>query len=545
MIKREYIVAKRVVVEKDVVNSAYVLKDAPRQVVLGNFASGDIEVLTIKKGGYVLLDFGKELQGGIVVSIQGVTLGDGGEYSGTPLRLTFGESVMEALSSVGHKNAGNDHSMRDFVVDTAPLSTQHYGNTGFRFVKIEALNGDMHFSCIQAFNEMEDLPYLGEFECDDERLNEIWRVGVYTMNLNMQEYIWDGIKRDRLVWAGDINPEIHTIASVFGDVDIVNKSLDILRDLTPSNRWMNTIVSYTMWWVITHRDWYMYTGNIEYLRQQKQYFVEVMENIMNLLDENNEYDPSIHSFVDWSAKDKPQEWPGLRAVTVMSLQAGADIATVFGEEELAKKYLAKKEKVADHHIDGAEEIKQITAICALAGLMDMEKAADIIEDGGARGLSAFMAYYAMQVLAKADRMGTALDIIRHYWGGMLDMGATSFWEDFDVEWMKNASPITDVVPEGKDDIHGDFGKYCYTQFRHSLCHGWSSNPTAFMSQYVLGIYPVEAGFKKVLVKPDLGNLKWAKGKFPTPYGEISVEHKLVDGKIVTTVDAPKEVEIIK
>ena len=537
MIKREYIKATRVVLEKDVINSAYALKDAPRQVTLVDFAGGDIEVLIIKKGGYVVLDFGRELQGGIVLSIQGVTLGDGGTSTSCPLHLTFGESVMEAISTVGHKNAGNDHAVRDFVVETAPLSTQYYGNTGFRFVRLEALKADINFSCIQAFCEMEDLPYLGEFECDDERLNEIWRVGAYTMNLNMQEYIWDGIKRDRLVWAGDINPEVNTIAAVFGGADIVNRSLDLLRDLTPSNKWMNTIVTYTMWWVITHRDWYMYTGDAEYLRQQKQYFVEVMENIMNLVDENNEYDPSIHSFVDWSAKDKPQEWPGVRAVTV--------IAEVLGEGGLAKKYLESKAKISDHHIDGAEEIKQITALCALSGLMDMEKAADIIEKDGAKGFSTFMGYYATIVLAKTGRMDKALDIIRQYWGGMLDMGATSFWEDFDIEWLKNAAPVTDVVPEGKDDIHGDFGKYCYTQFRHSLCHGWAGNPTAFMSQYVLGIFPVEAGFKKVAVKPSLGNLKYAKGKFPTPYGAITVEHKVVDGRVITNVTAPDQIEIIK
>ena len=462
-----------------------------------------------------------------------------------PIRLTFGESVMESLSRIGYKNAVNDHSIRDFVVDVTVLSTQYYGNTGFRFLRLEALECDINFTCIQAFNEMEDLPYLGEFECDDERLNEIWRVGAYTMNLNMQEYIWDGIKRDRLVWAGDINPEIHTIASVFGGADIVNRSLDLLRDMTPSDKWMNTIVSYTMWWVITHRDWYMYTGNLEYLLEQKEYFYAVVENIMKLNDENNEYNSKMHSFIDWSAKDKPQEWAGLRAVTVMSLEAAADIANAFGDYEFSKKCILRKNEVANHHVDGAEEIKQITAICALAGLMDMEKAADIIEKDGAKGFSTFMGYYAISVLAKAGRMDKALDIIRQYWGGMLDMGATTFWEDFDIEWMKNAAPINDILPEGKDDIHGDFGKYCYTQFRHSLCHGWASNPTAFMSQYVLGIFPVEAGFKKVAVQPSLGNLKYAKGKFPTPYGEICVEHKVIDGKVITNITAPDEIEIIK
>ena len=38
--------------------------------------------------------------------------------------------------------------------------------------------------------------------------------------------------------------------------------------------------------------------------------------------------------------------------------------------------------------------------------------------------------------------------------------------------------IDELVPPGKKDLHGDFGAYCYVGFRHSLCHGWASGPTA-------------------------------------------------------------------
>ena len=47
-----------------------------------------------------------------------------------------------------------------------------------------------------------------------------------------------------------------------------------------------------------------------------------------------------------------------------------------------------------------------------------------------------------------------------YWGAMIDLGATSFWEDFDINWIPNAAPIDELVPEGKKDIHGDCGAYC-------------------------------------------------------------------------------------
>jgi hypothetical protein len=65
-----------------------------------------------------------------------------------------------------------------------------------------------------------------------------------------------------------------------------------------------------------------------------------------------------------------------------------------------------------------------------------------------------------------------------------------------------------------------------------------------MSEYVLGIKILEAGCRKIKIEPQLGTLEWARGSFPTPYGEIFVEHKIVNGTIETTYEAPDEIEII-
>ena len=32
---------------------------------------------------------------------------------------------------------------------------------------------------------------------------------------------------------------------------------------------------------------------------------------------------------------------------------------------------------------------------------------------------------------------------------MLDLGATTFWEDFNLDWIPNAAPIDEPVPAGK------------------------------------------------------------------------------------------------
>ena len=129
---------------------------------------------------------------------------------------------------------------------------------------------------------------------------------------------------------------------------------------------------------------------------------------------------------------------------------------------------------------------------------------------------------------------------------MLDFGATTFWEDFNLEWTNNAARIDELVPPGKQDLHGDYGAYCYVGFRHSLCHGWASGPTAWLSQNVLGVKPLEPGFQRVRIAPQLGNLQWVEGDYPTPLGAIHVRHeRQPDSTVKSKITAPSGVEVEK
>ncbi len=164
--------------------------------------------------------------------------------------------------------------------------------------------------------------------------------------------------------------------------------------------------------------------------------------------------------------------------------------------------------------------------------------------GGIQGMSTFYGYYMLEARAKAgDRQG-ALDALRSYWGGMLDLGATSFWEDFNPEWAVNAGRIDELPVPGKTDIHGDRGEFCYAGFRHSLCHGWASGPAPWLTAHVLGIQVAAAGCRTVRVTPFLGELAWAEGAFPTPLGVVRVRHeKQAGGRISSAVTAPEGVTI--
>lgn len=150
----------------------------------------------------------------------------------------------------------------------------------------------------------------------------------------------------------------------------------------------------------------------------------------------------------------------------------------------------------------------------------------------------------LEALALAGRIDEALDIVAGYWGGMIDLGATTFWEDLTYEDLAKASRIDEFTPDGSYDIHADGGAHCYVGLRHSFCHGWASGPTSFLANNVLGIRPVEPGCAVVEIKPQLGRLTRIEGTFPTPHGVLKVRHtKNADGSIDTVIDAPKGVKI--
>ena len=56
---------------------------------------------------------------------------------------------------------------------------------------------------------------------------------------------------------------------------------------------------------------------------------------------------------------------------------------------------------------------------------------------------------------------------------------------------------------------------------------------------------LEPGCKKIKLEPHLGDLRWVKGTFPTPYGVIEIEHqKTAAGKVKTNYKAPEGVEVV-
>ena len=544
---RTYVTPARIVWQTEntakasVQNAAFLLKNTSGQISLTN-----PELCVFENKGEapgVILDFGTELSGGIQIGCAGTSTG-----KPVQIRIRFGESVSEVMNDIGgDKNATNDHAVRDQTTLVPWLGTAEIGNTGYRFARIDLVqpNSTMSLKFTRAVFLFNDLPYLGSFVSSDDRLNKIWQTGAYTVQLNMQNYVWDGFKRDRLVWIGDMHPETMTINTVFGNNWMVPRSLDLVRDETPLGSWMNGISSYSIWWLLIHNDWYRINGDLDYLQQQKPYLTGLLRQLLACVDEKGVEKMPEGRFLDWPSNANPKAiHAGLQSLMILAFDAGVNLCDTLGEKELSKECADMAAKMRTY-IPDPNNSKQAAALMALAGLGDAKDLNEkIMAVDGAQRMSTFYGYYVLLARAKAEDYQGCLDVIREYWGGMLDMGATTFWEDFDINWMKNAARIDEVVPADKVDIHGDYGNYCYIGLRHSLSHGWASGPTSWLSEFVLGVR-VEDGGKIVKINPHLGDLEWVRGTFPVKGGVLEVSHKKHEnGSINTLVTAPKGVKIV-
>lgn len=496
----------------------------------------------------ILLDYGKELHGGLQL-----VMGGSSRREPSLVRIRFGESVGEANSQTYNSDwlmgySTDDHAKRDIIIEIPRTGLIEIGNTGFRFVRIDLLqsNTTINLKEARAILRYRDIPYVGSFKSSNTRLDSIWITGAYTAHLNMQEYLWDGIKRDRLVWLGDFHPELKTINTVFGYNEVVPKSLDLACKQYPLPQWMNGMSSYSMWYLINHFDWYMQNGDLNFLKKHKDYIIGLIDLIDSKIAQDGSETLSEFRFLDWpSSPNKEGVEAGYRALLVWALKDAEKLCNILKEERSAKKCVLAVEKL-NTKIMGHNNLKQAAALMSVAGIIEpIEACNDVIAVDGAKNFSTFYGLYMLNALSMANMHEQALKIISDYWGGMLDMGATTFWEDFNIDWMVNSARLDEFTPEGMNDIHGDFGDYCYPSYRHSLCHGWSSGVTSWLTENVLGITVVEPGCKTIKIEPQLGNLKWVEGSFPTPFGVVKVKHtKLENGEIKSEIDAPEEVKII-
>jgi hypothetical protein len=481
---------------------------------------------------YLVLGFGRECTGRLRIVSD----------SPAPMRLElqYGESAEEALSNP---------YLGATEVYVPSFGTVYGPKSAFQYALVRFLGGTspLRFKAIDADFIYYPVKQMGSFESSDPVVNKIWQTGAYTAHLCMQDLILDGPKRDRMCLAGGLDISARVISDVFGDRFLIDKSLkDLIAGVgNPVKNDVNGIPGYSALWVMTEADYFRHTGDLEHLKSVLDSLRGLLEYMATQIDDKGLFRNTNNrsTFVDWSP-DLDQDSAESRRVTLMEfLRAFGDGAWLLeqaGDATAAQKFRQIAEKLrADtlqNSLDPARNIFgdrwQTNAMAIYSGLADPAQRAAVWENILSRtyrfNVTPHFNYYAISAMADAGRRSQAADWIVDYWGGMLRPDTTTFWEGYDSRWPKEHFHA---------HLQTDHGEGYFV----SLCHGWSSGPTAWLMEQVLGIQPTAAGFSNVSIRPDLCGMKYARGAEPCPRGLLKVDYRHDDSDFQAAIELPEGV----
>lgn len=460
-------------------------------------------------------DFGRELLARVLLP-----------RGARPGLLTVGESPAEA-----RHRPRLDHEQHLGLRDGASAA-----ELALRHVRVDGVDP----SRLRVRARFHPAQWRGAFACSDDRLGAIWMRSAYTLRLCMQDFLVDGLKRDRMPWVGDLALSVLANAYTFTDGGIVDRTLNALYGQGVEECHLNGIVDYSLWWPIAMRLQRDLSGDDANVRASQERLRRMQAALQARCDADGLLParPGDWVFIDWVQLRKDGLSTAIQVLWSWALDALADL---IADPALARgaRVQAKRVAAALRHrawtpqgyrmlVDrDSPPCRHATLLAVAAGLLPAagRSAARRLLSGDAQPLvgTPYMGAFQADALARLGDAETALAQIRATWGGMLDLGATSFWEAFD--------------PTHQGDQHW---AYYGRPFAKSLCHAWGSGPAALLPQILLGIRPLERGWRRVAVQPQLCGLEWAAATVPTPLGDLQVEAR-AGRKVV--VRAPRGVRI--
>lgn len=454
--------------------------------------------------------------------------------------------------------------------------------------------------------------YRGSFESDDSLLNRAWFTGAYTVQLCTQPesfsgvfaklerpvrellpitkrppealnyVIWDGPRRDREVWVGDLRLEALVLYYAFDNPDPVRNSLRWIADLQRGDGFIpgsgttqSSYVSYMPWWVVALWEYALYTGDTGFLREMYPRFKAVMDYLLTFcIDERGLFrvDRSWTWSLPRSGCPGDPQWTLYKALldaAAIEEVVSNDMTSVtfyrnaatelqkrideyYWSEELGV-YLEQPSLCQPPQDTGGSWAAHDTNVMALLfGDLGVSRARRILSYlmekmwtpyGAAtsdrklplgpeawahnRQIWPYMNAYEVEARFRwGDSVG-AFELMRRCWGNMLARGATAFWEL--VEATDGSFPTGNLSLTMKEDTMA------------SYAHGWSGGITYLLPAQVLGVQPTRIGFSAARITPHPGVLRRAAGTIPTPHGPIRVTFEQEDA-LSFSVDVPEPIE---
>ncbi|MDR3252210.1 MAG: alpha-rhamnosidase [Tannerella sp.] len=440
------------------------------------------------------------------------------------LTARYGESAEEAASP-----DGETRDAFTFTRDAAEDFTSDRSRA-FRYIRF-TWTGDIAFDEVSMLYEYNPLEYKGAFRCSDDEVNRIWDVAAYTLHLSSRQFFLDGIKRDRWIWSGDACQSYLMNYYLFFDNSLVKRTTWALRGNDPVESHINTILDYTFYWFTGIYDYYLYTGDRAFVEQIYPKVFTLMDFCLGRRNSEGlvEGQPGDWVFIDWAPIDKDGEVSVEQLLFCRSLETMTLCAELVGDSRSADRYRALsaelRSKIISLFWDPAQKAlihsrkngvpdtkvtKYANMFAMTFGYLDGQQQEDVrnnvlLNDKIQKITTPYMRFYELEALCRIGQQRHVLGEMKDYWGGMLRLGATSFWEAYNPE-------------ESGAEHYAMYGR----PFGKSLCHAWGASPIYLLGRYYLGVSPTAPGYATYLVEPDLGGLKWMSGSVPTPSGNIKL-----------------------
>ena len=466
-------------------------------------------VMPVRKkqvNGGLLLDFGRLIDGSVCMDTGSKTV-----------TICYGESEREALDVE-----------RCYYKEEDAKGKIKTRRRAFRFLFLPDCAEDM--GCF-AEHEVFPLSVRASFASDDDCLNRIWKVAGATLDLCSGLFFIDGAKRDRWIWSGDAYQCYLINQYFYFDPEINQRTILALRGNEEIRQHINTIVDYSVLWVISIYQNYMMTGDQAFLKMVYGKVLRMMEFLEGQLDEHGFLvgRKGDWIFVDWS-EDMDKDG-ALAAEQMLLYQCYLTMAlckeivegTDGGYQKKAAvlkdaimKYFWDEEKGAfiDCFSSGKRHVTRHANIFAVLYQIADERQTECIVKNVLLNpevtaiKTPYFQFYELDAMARLGFLDQVMERIRTYWGGMLSEGAVTFWEEY----------TPGQSEEEKYAMYGDpYGK--------SLCHAWGAAPLYILGRYAAGVYPTRPGYETFVTEPCLDSFGEVAFEIPVTGGSVWIEKK--------------------